>query len=161
MLSVAAAFALLEGCAGQRIEGGVFRSAKGYHVTIPGADWMVVSGSQADLELRHREGAAGMLTEATCTADVRRRPAGVLVRQLMAGLRARTVLERGPVSLDGRPATRTLIEADGAEGGRVRVESYVLADDRCVYDLIYAAPVDAFGVWRGDFERLVATFATE
>ena len=153
--------ALLAGCAGQRIEAGVFRSPKGYHVTIPGADWVLVDESRADLELRHREGAAGMLANATCTAEARRRSARVLIRQLVAGLRERTLLERGEVALDGRPATRTLMEAGGADGQRMRVESYVLADERCVYDLIYAAPAAAFGARHDDFERFIETFRTE
>jgi hypothetical protein len=157
---VGVAVALLAGCAGRRIEGGVFRSPKGYHVTIPGADWMLVDSSRADLELRHRGGAAGMLANATCTAAARRRSARVLMRQLTAGLRDRALLERGEVALDGRLASRTVIEAGGGEG-RVRIESYVLAGDRCVYDLIYAAPAEAFGAWRGDFERFIETFATE
>lgn len=159
MVSLAAA--LLAGCAGQRIEGGVFRSPKGYHVTIPGADWTVVDKSRADLQLRHREGAAGMLANATCTAGAARPPDRVLSRQLTAGLRERTVLERHEVSVDGRVGTRTLLEAAGAEGHRVRVETYLMSDARCVYDLIYAAPVEDFEARHSDFERFIETFGTE
>ena len=155
------AVALLAGCAGQRIEGGVFRSPKGYHVRLPGADWTVVDKSRADLQLQHREGAAGILANATCTGGAGRPSDRVLLRQLTAGLRERTVLERHEVSLDGRVGTRTVLEAAGADGRRVRVETYLLTDARCVYDLIYAAPVEDFEARHGDFERFIETFATE
>jgi hypothetical protein len=37
----------------------------------------------------------------------------------------------------------------------------VVKGDRCVYDLVYAAPPADFERWRGDFQRLVGTFRLE
>ena len=42
------------GCAGRRIENGVYHSDKGYRLTLPGPDWSVAADSKADLELRQR-----------------------------------------------------------------------------------------------------------
>jgi hypothetical protein len=44
---------------------------------------------------------------------------------------------------------------------RVRIESYMVKDRRCVYDLLYVAPPGAFESSRGDFERFVGSFAPE
>ena len=64
---VLGAIVALAGCgAGRRIENGVYHSTKGYRVTVPGADWVVADASRADLELRHRDGAAAMLANAQC-----------------------------------------------------------------------------------------------
>lgn len=162
MVGVAAALALLVGCAVRRIDNGVFRSPKGYRVTIPGPDWVVVESSRADLELRHRGAEAGMLVHATCRATAGRRPPAVLARQLLAGLRERRILERREAVVDGLPATRALLEAtSGPDGARMKIEAYVLADGRCAYDLIYAAPPAAFEGGQADFERFVATFLRE
>jgi len=153
---------LVAGCAGRRIEHGVFYSTKGYRVRIPGPEWTVVDQSRADLELRTRDGRAGMLANATCEAQVARRPADVLQRQLLLGLRDRRLVERGEVIAAGRPGTRTVVEA-GALGhdARVRIETVTVTDPRCVYDLIYAAPVDVFAARRADFARFVASFTVE
>jgi hypothetical protein len=150
------------GCAGRRITEGVYHSAKGYRVRMPGADWIRVDRSPADLELRHRKGAAGMLVNAACDGEAARRPSGVLMRQLLAGLRERRLIERGAVSLDGRRGTRTVLEAQSSPAGpRLRIEALTVAGARCVYDLIYAAPVAAGEDRRADFDRFVGSFATE
>ncbi len=150
---------VLLGCAGRRISDGVYHSTKGYRVRIPGPDWSVVEASRADLELRHRAGGAGMLVNADCAGGAARRPPGVLTRQLLIGLRDRTVVERDEIAVDGRPGTRTVLRARGAEAGPVvQIETLTVADARCVYDLIYAAPVDVFVENRGDFDRFVDSF---
>ncbi|OLC13363.1 MAG: hypothetical protein AUH29_13690 [Candidatus Rokubacteria bacterium 13_1_40CM_69_27] len=162
LVGAIATLALAAGCAGRRVDHGVFHSSKGYRVTVPGSDWAVVEQSRADLELRHRGGAAGMLVNAACEGAAARRPAGLLTRRLLAGLRDRTVIGRGEVSVDGRQGTRTIVEARGeTEGPRLKIETLTVTDARCVYDLIYAAPVDTFGDWRGDFDRFVASFFME
>jgi hypothetical protein len=152
---------LAAGCAGRRIEQGVYYSNKGYHVRIPGPEWTVVEESRADLELRPRSGQAGMLANATCEAQVARRSASVLQRQLLLGLPDRRLVEEGAVVVGGRPGTRTVVEAGGADGGRVRIETVTVSDSRCVYDLVYAASVDVFAERRADFMEFVASFTME
>ena len=69
----------LTGCAGRRIENGVYHSTKGYRVTLPGADWSVSEESNADLELRHQDGMAAMLANAECDDRARSRAVTELV----------------------------------------------------------------------------------
>lgn len=153
---------LLAGCGVRRIEHGVYHSAKGYRVMIPGPDWQVVEDSRADLELQHRSGAAGMVVHATCDRAPRRRSPAGLDRQLVIGLRDRTVLERGETAVAGRPAAHSVLDArSGADGVPMRVEVYTLIGERCIWDLVYAAERDRFATWRGDFDWLVGSFGAE
>jgi hypothetical protein len=163
-LGVAGALATLAltACAGRRIEDGVFYSPKGYRVSLPGPEWTVVDSSRADLELRHRDGAAGMLVNAACDDEVVSRPPARLSAQLLAGVRARRVIERGTVALNGQPATHAVVEGHALEDGpTLRVETYTVTDQRCVYDLVYATPAADFAARRGDFARFLASFRTE
>jgi hypothetical protein len=163
-LGLAGAFGalVLGGCAGRRIREGVYHSDKGYRVRIPGADWMVVDQSKADLELRHRDSAAGMVVNAVCDGKVSRRSPGVLRSHLLAGLRERKMIEQREVALDGRPGTRTVLEAHTVgQGARFLIDAVTITDARCVYDLIYAAPVDAPAEHHTAFDQFVGSFAME
>lgn len=152
-------------CAGARIESGVYHSLKGYRVTIPGRDWVVVDGSRADLEMKHSWGEAAMLVNASCEPAARGRSLDVLGRQILAGLRDREVSVREPASVAGREGAHAIVEArrEGSDrrGDRVRMELYVVKGTRCIYDLVYAATPAAFDRWREDFHRLVETFGSE
>lgn len=161
-LVTAVAFAVVAGCVGRRLQDGVYRSEHGFRVTIPGPTWHVVNRSRAELELRRADGRAGMLANATCRPDAVRRDFGVLERHLLLGLRDRATLEEGERDIAGRRATHAVLEGRPRDGDeRVRVESYVLKDDHCVYDLLYVAPTDAFDGGRADFSRFVQSFAME
>jgi len=150
------------GCAGPRIEGGVFHSPKGYRVALPGPDWVQVSGSEADVELRHRSTAAGMLVNAACVPGGPRRSLRVLARHLLLGVVGRTMVEEGDVALDGRRALHRVLEGRlAADGEPVRIENYLMTTGDCVYDLVYVAPRESFEAWRADFRRVVETFAME
>src|SRR5205085_11033078 len=73
-VALAAATLALGACAGKRIEHGIFHAPSGYRVALPpdGA-WRIVDDSRADLELRHRTAAAGMLVNGACDPGVARR----------------------------------------------------------------------------------------
>ena len=161
-LVTAVAFAMLAGCAGRRLQDGVYRSEHGFRVTVPGPGWRVVDGSRAELELRRADGEAGMLAHATCRPEAVRRSFGLLERHLLLGLRDRATLEAGETDLAGRRAAHLLVEGRSRDGkGRMRIESYVLKDARCVYDLLYVAPRDEFDGGRADFRRFVQSFTME
>lgn len=153
--------AALAGCAGARIEAGVFHSDKGYRVTLPGAGWTVDGDSAADLVLRRSAGPAAILANAEC-GRAGGRALDVLARHLLLGVRDRVTLERGEASVGGRPALRAVLDGRVGPGDApTRVEAYVVKDGRCVYDLVYVAPPAAFETGRADFHRLVESFVTE
>jgi hypothetical protein len=161
-LGALSAIVLASGCAVQRIDHGVYHSSKGYRVEIPNGEWAPVHDSPADLELRHRASPAAMAAHAVCEPSTVRRPARALARQLFIGVRERKVLERGETTVAGWPAVHDVVDArlEGSDG-RVRIETLVVKDDRCVYDLMYAAPPAAFAELRLDFARFVESFRTD
>jgi hypothetical protein len=149
-------------CATTHLDASVFHSKKGYRVALPGGDWIVANGDDADLTLKHRDGQRGIVVHAACDAARARGPLNVLARHLLSGLRERSVITRADVSLNGKVARHAVVEGRVGDAREpMTVEVYVTRDDRCVYDFIYAAPPDAFEAGRADFERLVNGFATE
>ena len=162
-VALTAATLALGACAGKRIEGGVFHAPSGYRVTLPAdGDWRIVDDSRADLELRHRTGDAGMLVNGACDPALARRKPDVLDRHLLMGLRDRVELEHGDVPVDGRVASHRLLEGRMRQSEeRVRVETYTLRSERCVWDLMLVAAPEAFDTARGDFHRFVQSFAGE
>jgi hypothetical protein len=152
----------VSGCAGRRIQDGIYRSEHGYRVAVPGAGWIVVDDSPADLELRRADGRAGMLAAATCRPRTTRQRYENLARHLLLGLRERETLEDGEASVGGHRGVHQIVEGrmrDSRE--RVRIESYTVKDGRCVYDLLYVAPPGVFESSRADFERFVGSFAAD
>ena len=149
-------------CAGRRIENGVYHSDKGYRLTLPGSEWSVAADSKADIELRHQDGLAAMLANAECDDRAKSRSAGLLLGQLLIGLRDRATIEENEVSLDGRQALHRVLDGRvAADGAPTRIEAYVLKEQGCVYDFAYAAPPASFEAWRADFRRFVESFAKE
>ena len=150
------------GCAGRRIENGVYHSDKGYRLTLPGPDWSVAADSKADLELRHQDGLAAMLANAECDDRAKSRSAGLLLGQLLIGLHDRATIEQNEVSLNGRQALHRVLDGRvAADGAPTRIEAYVLKDQGCVYDFAYAAPPASFEAWRADFRRFVESFVKD
>jgi hypothetical protein len=160
-VALAAALALALGaCAGREIVEGVYHAPSGYRVRLPGGAWTLAPESRADLELRHRTAPAGMLVNAVCDPVVARRGDDVLGRHLLLGLRDRRVMEANEVPVNGRAASHRLLEGRMRQSEeRLRIESYTLTGDGCVYDLLYVATPEAFDAWRGDFQRFVDSFA--
>ena len=156
------AVGLLAGCASAtgRVETGVFHSAKGYRVTLPGAGWTVERGPAADLSLQADRGAGGMLVDATCAGRERARSLDVLARHLTFGLTRREVVESGTVTVAGREAARSVVRGQ-ADGREVTVEALVMRAEPCVHDFLYVAPTGAFDAGRPAFAALVASFALE
>jgi hypothetical protein len=157
-LALAAVIAF-SGCAGRRIDNGIYHSEKGYRLTLPGADWSVATDSKADLELRHQDGLAAMLVNAECDEHATSRSADLLLGQLLIGLQDRATIEQNEVSVNGQQALHRVLDARAsADGAPTRIEAYVLKDQGCVYDFAYAAPPASFEAWRPDFHRFVQSF---
>jgi hypothetical protein len=156
----ATCLATVAGCAPvTRVADGRYVSPKGYGVVAPPAAWTVVPEGEADVEWRRTSPPGRMLVNGSCEDGSPRRPLGVLARQLLMGVRNRTVIERGEVTIGGRTARHVVLEGrDADESDPVRVEAYVLKDERCVYDFLYAAPVGSFEASRPEFRRVVDSF---
>lgn len=160
MLALAAASVgvWLAGCAGKRIEGGVFHG-EGYRVTLPKEGWRVMRRGPADLELQREAAPGGIIANATCGREAGR---GLdrLARQLLTGLKDRTILEQNAISVNGHAGER-LVFAGRTAAGAVKGEAYVLKAGACVYDVLYVAPAASFDSGREDFERLAASLARD
>ena len=153
---------VLVGCAGRQTPDAEYRSAKGFRVVLPGQDWRVVGESRADLELRHRGAPAGIVVNASCDSRLVGRSVEALRLEILAGFSDREVAVRDAVAVAGREAAHRGVEGQaGVTGERVRVELFVLKGDRCVYDLLYAAPPVDFARGQADFQRLVGTLTLE
>jgi hypothetical protein len=148
-------------CAGPRIDNGVYHARSGYRVTLPRDGWVVERDSGADLELRHQSGSAAMLVNGTvrrpavdrgptcwCASSCSGSAIGWWWNRGRAGERP-----RGDAHGDGR--------TDAEVGRRMRIESYVVKGEHCVWDLLYVAQPDAFDATRGDFQRLAESFVTD
>ena len=161
-LALVPAIVLAGGCAVKRIDNGVYHSSKGYRVAIPSEAWTPVADGPADLALRHRGSAGLIAANATCDGTMNRRPSRSLARQLLIGVRDRRTVERGEVEVAGRPAERDVVDArqEGSQA-RVRIETIVLTDNRCVYDFMHVASPAAFPDTHADFTRFVDSFRTE
>jgi hypothetical protein len=145
-------------CAGSRIEGGVFYSAKGYRVALPaGPGWQVAADGRADLELRRAAPRAGILVNATCEGRAPTRPLAILARHLTFGIQDKEVREQSELTVAGHPAIKLLLTGR-LDGVPVEVEAYVVKGERCVYDFAYVAPPGEFGGGQADFETLLSTF---
>ena len=154
--------ATLGGCAGRRFEGGAFHSPKGYRVALPGGAWVVDDASEADLVLRHRAAPAAVLVNAECGRAPGARTPEVLARHLFIGVRDRVVIERADTTVAGRPAAHAVVDGRAdADGAPARIEVYVVKGERCIYDVVYAAPPAEFQRWAADFQRLVGSFVVE
>jgi len=151
------------GCAtATQLDKGVFRAPAMFRVTVPGGDWEVANASGGDLALRHRAGRAGILANAECGGGQTRSGLDVLARRLFVGLRGRAVVENGTAVVGGLPAQHAVMEAQvTGDDERMRIEAFVLKDERCVYDLVYVAPAGAFAASRADFQRLVESFTRD
>ena len=150
--------ALLAGCATGSIDRGVFHSAKGYRVTLPGEGWQVEREPRADLALKRAAPEGGMLVDATCDARTVDRPLRLLSRYLLFGLAHRSVVEEGPVTIAAREGLRQVVRGQ-REAADVEVEAVVVKDGRCVYDFLYVAPPAAFAEGRPAFRAFVESLA--
>jgi hypothetical protein len=161
-LGVAAAALAVAACATPRLHDGVFRAHERFRVTVPGPAWEVAAATRTALALRHRDGRAGIMATVDCGESVQRPDPPALVGRLFVGLRERETLANGPATVGGLPAAHAIVQARvGGPDDRMRMEAYVVKDERCVYDLVYAAPPAEFEAQRADFRRFVESFAKE
>jgi hypothetical protein len=143
----------LTGCAGARVEAGIFYGGN-YRVELP-PGWRVVSDGRADLALARRDAPGGMLVNATCEGRERERSLPVLTKHLLFGLKGEQILARADVEVNGQPAQRTVFQGTSADAGPVAGEAYVIKVAGCVYDLLYVSPPEYFEQGRAAFDGFV------
>jgi hypothetical protein len=95
-------------------------------------------------------------SHASC-ADADDVPLDVLTNHLLFGLEHKQERSRRPLTLDGRAALRTRLEAT-LDGVPVALDLVVLRKDGCTHDLMLIAPPDRLSRLEPAFERFVARF---
>ena len=136
----------------------------GYRVTLPGPGWER-GARRAGPTWSCGTGRArrGCWSTPSATPAVARRDLTCSRGSCCSGCATARWSRRTRSPVNGRVAPHTRAgRTDAAERtSAMRIESYVLKDDRCVYDLLYVAPPAAFDARRGDFQRFVESFATD
>lgn len=145
---------LCAGCATVRFDGTtVSKAGVRYQVGQLEPTWQRVDVEGTDLAF-YRQGHGSIAVNSTCKSyeDV---PHQALVGHLLFGTTHRDYLLDEEVTLDGRGARHTLIDAE-LDGVPVRAEIYLLTRAGCVFDLSYVSDRAARG--REAFTRFVKEF---
>jgi len=130
-------------CSGKQYSNGVFEDKKNaYRVEDPGKGWQRIESEDTDLAFFNDGLNAVIMVNSTCD-DYKDAPASALTGHLYIGIEERKVLEQQKIKLDGREAIYTLVEGK-LDGVPVKVATYVLVKNYCIYDLAYSAPPAAF-----------------
>jgi hypothetical protein len=142
------------GCAAARFDGTLLQKPEvAYRIGGLEPGWQQVRIEGNDLAF-YRPGHGSIAVNATCKGyeDV---PQAALVNHLLFGTTQRAYLLDEEVTLDGRGARHSLIEAE-LDGVPVRAEIYLLTRAGCVFDLSYVSDRQARG--RDQFTRFVHAF---
>jgi hypothetical protein len=150
---------LLAGCRSAGVQDGVvYTPDTRYRVGPIPADWHPVSLKDSDLAWVTEPAGYAFWVDSTCKnfEDV---PLVALNRQLLIGFTEVQKEQQETQLLDGREALRSRyrVKLDGVARELALV---VLKKDGCIYDFAYVAPVGGFPDRLGQFQALVAGFAT-
>ncbi len=150
------ALLVLAGCT-PRLHGQLFHKREvDYRIGHLDEGWQPRRMRGMDL-LFHKAGQGSIGVHATCRGyeDV---PAAALLGHLLFGTTQRSYLLDEDVTLDGRGARHTKLDAE-LDGVPVRLDIYVLTRSACVFDLSYVSDRKARG--HDDFVRFVREFRVE
>lgn len=143
---------LLTSCISGKVRDGLYLDeARGFKVPFLQEGWRRIELPEVALAFQDEAEKATIALFLSCEGEGKV-PLKVLARRLFFGLRDRRVLEQRTLSLNGAEAIQTLLQGR-LEGEEVKVSSYVVRGDGCLYDLIYFAKPEAFDERLGDFER--------
>lgn len=151
----------LVGCRGG-LAGGMYRRDDGvsYRVVEPaGPEWRRVGFDDNDLAWLSNKTGHLIAMNATCTGH-EDPPLDVLTNHLVIGFTDREWVEKKPLTLDGRDALRSRINAK-LDGVATSLEVVVLKKNGCVHDFTYVSPRGQEATYEKDFEALVAGFRQE
>ena len=147
-------------CAGSSFDGRVYHEGEmRFRVGPIPSSWRSIEVDDARLAFRDDHAAATVALNGRCKVDGDDVPLESLTQHLFLEFTDRTQVSQAPLSLDGREALRTEINA-ALDGVKKQYVVYVLKKDSCVYDFMYIADASADASSRGEFERFVQGFAT-
>lgn len=143
---------------GGSLRDGVYRDAEAtYRLDPLPSPWRQVRFAGNDLAWT--DGAGSVIAVNAVCEDHGDPSLEVLTNHLLMGFEDRQILERERMTLDGRGALRTRANAR-LDGVPVELELTLLKKDGCVYDFVYTAPQDRFGVRAAEYRALVRSFST-
>ncbi len=120
------------------------------------ASWRQISVDGSLVAFRDDAATATIELAGRCGLDGDDVPLTALTHHLFLQFTDRRLVAQEPVTLDGRAALFTEIEAS-LDGVPLRYLVFVLKKDGCVYDFVHVSPA---GARRDDFERFVRGFET-
>jgi hypothetical protein len=151
---------LLAGCAGPGIRGQEFRgSGFAFRIGPIGRGWRPIESSESLLAFRDDRARATVALGGRCGKDGDDVPLAALTRHLFLYFTERNLVGERSLTLDGRAALRTEMEAR-LDGVPKRFTVVVLKKNGCVYDFLYVEDVPGTGEGRATFDEFVAGFAT-
>ena len=149
---------ILTGCASSGFDGSVYRDEDvRFRVGPIPNSWRRLDVEDTRLAFRDDSTNATVAVNGRCGLDGDDVPLSSLTQHLFLQFTEREQLSQAKVSLDGREALRTELNA-ALDGVKKRYLVYVLKKNGCVYDFMYIAADSAPGS-RAEFERFVQGFA--
>jgi hypothetical protein len=122
---------------------------------LPG--WRVVRQKKGEVAFFEDQFSAVAQINTTCREDAEAAPLEVLLRHLLIGYTEMHTREAEKISLVGREALHSVVEAR-LDGVPIVLDLYVLKRNGCVFDLTLAAPPDRYSRALADFARFVGGF---
>jgi hypothetical protein len=149
---------MLVGCASSGFDGSVYHDEDvRFRVGPVPNSWRRLEVQDTRLAFRDDSANATVAVNGRCGLDGDDVPLASLTQHLFLQFTEREQISQAKVSLDGREALRTEINA-ALDGVKKRYLVYVLKKNSCVYDFMYIAEGSALGP-RAEFERFVQGFA--
>ena len=161
LLAVGAAVLSLTvpGCASSGFDGRVYHAENmRFRVGPIPSSWRRISVDDALLTFRDDAANATIAVNGRCGVDGDDVPLASLTQHLFLQFSDREPTSQQTVTLDGRAALRTELNAS-LDGVRKHYLVYVLKKDGCVYDFMYISAVGAEDL-SAEFERFVQGFST-
>lgn len=157
---LAALWLLATACASSGFDGRVFRSQDmAFELReIPG-HWRSLDSSDTLLSFRDDQDQSSIAVNGRCGKDAQDVPLRALTQHLFLQFTEREVSDERLLSLDGREAMRTQLQAK-LDGVRKHFIVVVLKKDGCIYDFLYVAAAQPSAQAESEFDRFVSGFAT-
>lgn len=151
------AVALVSGCGGASFDHQVFDDGRvRYRIGTRPLGYTRVEVGRNDLAFF--EPTLGTIAVNSTCEDYEDVPERALMNHLLFGTRERVFRVEEVVTLDGRGALHSVVDAE-LDGVPVTLDVYVLKKDGCIFDLSRTSSRAAFGAGRRQFEDFARGFA--